>query len=304
MFNMKVLISFLSVFIIFCSHKHTKDYNSWRLELDKYNNLNYKIGIGACDVFKNLEESIECARKEALLNLINSIGSSVTSTALLITTDKEQKFSYEIKEKSLVSIYDVKYTKAHLGNIVSIAAILDLNKFKQSLIEKIKKYEKNLTNDNLNLVRLSLKELDKIWALNIALYPSESLINKTLILEARRKVEEYINKVKYYNNSKNSFISRAIESEGFKLTNKPNDNDVYISYSENISINKKDRSLYESIGFASVVLKSKNSFNELRTSTFVFYGQDSKLNEKRLKTKLGLEIEKLLVEFLNKDINI
>jgi len=287
-----------------CSSKGlggNNDYNTWYTELTKsHPTTQYKVGIGSCDIHTgDTAYALECARKQALLNLVNSISSTVEGSALLNTDQEEQNMSYQLKEESSVSVDDVKYVDAYMDNkSVSTGAVLDLKQFRESLIKSAKQKQEILKDANMNQARIALKELYKIKTLNNALYPDYIFVDNKLIAESQKKVDAYINDVKYFNKSKNPVITKAIQDEGLKLTNSPDSNDITINYVEHITSTRLQDGLYQSSGYAVVSLKSNNISKELKTDVFTFYGPEQKQVVQRLKTKLGMETQTILRVFL------
>jgi hypothetical protein len=289
-----------------CSRRNvgvSNDHKAWRSNLSsKYPSSDYKMGVGACDIRANdVPFAIECARRQALLNLVNSISSNVEGVALLTATKSGQDISYNISEKSTLSLDDLKYTEPHIENtFVSIAALIDLEAFRLSLSRKIAYETKRLRHKDANQTRLAIRELSRIEGLVRALYPDMPFVDQELMQTAQSRVDAYIDSRRYFNPSNNHFVSRAVKSEGFKLTSSPRANDITVNYIEQITTIKSKDGLYLSSGLATIRLSSTNLKEEFKTDNFKFYAPNPKDAERRLVARLGLEAETLLIDYFNR----
>lgn len=290
-----IFVTILGLFA--CSHNPATS-TSKKTSLNDSN----KLAFGSCDIIANdVAYATECARKQAILNLANSISSKVEGVVLLSASKDGQKITYNISEESTINLDDIQYTEPYIKDgFVSISAFINLEKFKQSILRKMKIEAERLNHKKPNQIRLALIELDKIESIITALYPETPFVDENTIINAKNKVNAYIDLHKYFNASNNPCVARAIKNEGFKLTSKPKATDVSVNYVEQIKTLKEKNGIYLSSGLATIRLSSKDLNDELKTDTFNFYAPYAVDAQKRLKAKLGLECELLLKEYLNR----
>jgi hypothetical protein len=258
---MGVKLFFLLFVLASCA---TKQQKNWREEIRLKHKKGYRVSFGESSLVGGEEAAIKTARSNALGEMGKTFFVKVSSSADSSlkydnTPGKEsttQQFNSKIFEESrTIELSGIDLTSMNIDyekNYVTVAAIINLEKFKNHLEDRILQNTEHLK-EKINLMNCSNRnDLKRIRDVSNSL--SKALENELILAsftqvttrmqEQSQKYLEFTRncrgrfsfEVKSQNLSASEIIKRAIEADGFRFQGRSGENgNITIEIKENIS---------------------------------------------------------------------